>query len=107
MLVYTRPGCLFCSQVVELLQAEQVPFKVCEVESREEQQRIAIEFGAQSFPFVVVDGAYLGGYAHVLRLAGEGRLRRLGSPTQEASVPRDTASWSSKMDALRSLSSKR
>lgn len=105
--VYTRPGCLLCSQVIDLLQAENLPFEVRQITDRNEQQRLALGFGAQGFPFVVVDGVYLGGYAHVLLLAGDGRLRRLGAPAREIDAPSDSSSWSAKMTALRGVLPKR
>jgi len=109
VLVLTRPGCLFCSQVVELLRSASVPFETREVAERDEQQRVALEHGAHSFPIVLVDGVYLGGYAHIVRLSGDGRLHQLGAPTAQRALspPPPRQSWSSRMDALRAVNVKK
>jgi len=77
--VYTRPRCLFCHQVLELLQRAMISFRQIDVTDRAEQDRLTDRFQAASFPLVVVNGVYVGGYAHVLHLHAQSRLDRLNT----------------------------
>ncbi len=81
--VYTRPRCLFCHQVLDLLNQAKLPFRQIDIADRAEQDRLAARYQAVSFPLVVVDGVYVGGYAHVLHLHAQNRLATLG-PTADA-----------------------
>jgi glutaredoxin len=76
--VYTRPLCLFCHQVLDLLRQANVAFGTIEVTDRRQQEELCAHHGAAAFPVVLVNGVYLGGYAHILHLHSQGRLRSLG-----------------------------
>ena len=72
VILYTRPLCLLCHRVADLLRQACVLFKQIEVTNRFEQDRIAAACNAPSFPIVFVDGRYIGGYAHILQLHATG-----------------------------------
>jgi len=83
VVVYRRPGCMFCEQVEEILVENGVPFE------RHEQEAISRRHGALAFPLVLVGGNYIGGFTHVVQLHSEGRLRAvmLGEKPQESGKP--------------------
>ncbi len=78
VILYTRPLCLLCHRVADLLRQACVHFKQVDVTNRSEQDRISASCNAPSFPIVLVDGRYIGGYAHILQLHATGRLTQLG-----------------------------
>jgi glutaredoxin len=61
--VYSKDNCVYCTQAVKLLNSLMLPFN---------EQKLGIHFtrefllekfpGAKTFPVVVVDGMYIGGY---------------------------------------------
>jgi glutaredoxin len=75
--VYTRPKCILCAQVKELLAKANVPFLAREVSTPDEQEQIMKRHRAKSFPLLVLDGEYLGGFTHVVHLLANGRLQSL------------------------------
>ena len=79
--LYTRPLCLLCHRVADLLRQACVLFKQIDVTNRAEQERIAASCNAPSFPIVFVDGRYIGGYAHILQLHATGRLTQFAVAT--------------------------
>ncbi len=86
--VYTRPRCLFCHQVLDLLQAAGVDFVTEEILDRGQQEELISRHQAAAFPIVLIDGRYVGGYAHVLHLHSQGRLRDIATrPTSAADKP--------------------
>ncbi|HNN94702.1 MAG TPA: glutaredoxin [Pseudomonadota bacterium] len=90
--VYTRPRCLFCHQVIDLLQQAQIAFVTIELTERAQQDEIAARHRATSFPIVLVEGRYIGGYAQILHLHSQGRLAEIaasGTPSPAtAQTPR-------------------
>ncbi|MFW6067298.1 MAG: glutaredoxin family protein [Myxococcota bacterium] len=95
VLVYRRPGCMFCEQVEELLRENHIDFRTEDVADRDEQERVSRRYGALAFPLVVVDGQYVGGFTHVIQLHAEGRLRAVMSgrphdPPKRPSTPSKT-----------------
>ncbi len=89
VVVYRRPGCMFCEQVEEILVENGVPFESVEVKERHEQEAISRRHGALAFPLVLVGGNYIGGFTHVVQLHSEGRLRAvmLGEKPKDAGKP--------------------
>ncbi len=75
VVVYRRPGCMFCAQVEEILTEANIRFESREISDRHEQDRLTREHNALAFPLVMVDDSYLGGFTHVVQLHSEGRLR--------------------------------
>lgn len=111
--VYTRPGCLFCGRVCELLKEGGFVFSAEEITDTAQQEELSRRYNAVSFPIVVAGSIYLGGYAHILNLASHGRLNELvntesGPPSgrlqrsQPGTSPRPI-SWTSQMDALKGI----
>jgi len=86
VVVYSRPGCMFCSQVEGLLRSAGVKFESLEITSRDEQDDLMSHHDARSFPVVLVGGKYLGGFTHIVKLHAEGRLQRIGADP-ETSLP--------------------
>jgi glutaredoxin len=75
--VYTRPKCILCAQVKELLAKANVPFRAHEVSASDEQEAIMKRHRAKSFPLLVLGGEYLGGFTHLVHLLSSGRLQSL------------------------------
>lgn len=84
VVVYRRPGCMFCSQVEELLRDNGIPFSSVDVEDRSEQERLCVHYDALAFPLVLADDRYIGGFTHVIQLHSDGRLQAalLGIPDE-------------------------
>lgn len=103
--VYTRPGCLFCGRVCELLRDGGFAFTTEEVSDPAFQDELVRRYRAVSFPIVMAGSIYVGGYAHVSNLASQGRLAELVSsdtpPSLRATRPQPP-SWTGQMDALKS-----
>ncbi|HEX7666453.1 MAG TPA: glutaredoxin domain-containing protein [Polyangiaceae bacterium] len=89
IVVYSRPGCMFCVQVEDLLDGAGIRYRPLEIVSREEQDQLMARHDARSFPVVLVDGKYLGGFTHIVKLHSEGRLAQLGQDASEP--PKDDA----------------
>jgi len=98
--VYRRPGCMFCKQVEDILSEDLVPYESVEVEDKAEQERISQRHGALSFPLVMVDDRYAGGFTHVVQLHAEGRLRAALLGEKESSAPKKQASDAPKVGSL-------
>jgi glutaredoxin len=70
---------MFCAQVGTMLRDADVPFRVIDVPDRGAQNELIVQWNARAFPLVVVDGSYIGGFTHVVRLHAQGRLRHIAS----------------------------
>ena len=79
VIVHTRPLCLFCAQVIDMLREAKVPFEEIEIVDRQEQERLVTQHGALSFPLVLAGDKYIGGFTHIVRLHSSGRLGRLAT----------------------------
>lgn len=77
LVVYTRPMCILCAQVKDQLTRANVPFKAHELTTLEDQEAVITRHRAKSFPLLVLDGAYLGGFTHVVHLLSSGKLQSL------------------------------
>lgn len=110
VIIYTRPLCLFCDQVSDLLTEACIPFEKLELVSAEEQRALSQRYDAANFPIVIAGGAYVGGFTHIVRLHATGRLSELlgppGSVTSASTssippppTPRARA-WTSQMSEL-------
>ena len=87
VLLYSRPGCMFCAQVGTMLRDAAIPYRVIDVPDRTEQNVLIEQWNARAFPLVLVDGEYIGGFTHVVRLHSQGRLRNIVSP--DGTLPSD------------------
>lgn len=105
--VYTRPGCLFCGRVCELLRNGGFAFTTEEVSDSALQDELVRRYKAVSFPIVMAGAVYVGGYAHVLNLASHGRLGELINSDASAPAARTARpqppTWTGQMDALKSI----
>ena len=81
--VYTRPKCILCAQVKDLLVKANVPFRSHEVSAPEEQEAIMKRHRAKSFPLLVLGNEYLGGFTHIVHLLANGRLQSLLSDGEQ------------------------
>jgi glutaredoxin len=75
--VFTRPKCILCKQVTEQLTIAKLPFLAIQVETPEDEEAIQRRHQARSFPMIVLDGEYLGGFTHIVHLLANGRLAAL------------------------------
>ena len=89
LVVYTRPGCIFCEQVLKLLAQADVAFQQIHVSNPEQQDKLIARYYTRTFPIVIADGHCIGSYAHILQLYSDGRLAKLygSSPEPKTSAP--------------------
>jgi len=97
LIVYSRPGCLFCKQVEELFTENGIRHKTVLITELDRQNELAASAGAKSFPLVFRDDKFVGGFTHVVHLHALGRLKELEatgpqrSPAQAAVAPKSSA----------------
>ena len=98
LIVYSRPGCLFCKQVEELFNENGIRHKTVLITELDRQNELAASAGAKSFPLVFRDDKFVGGFTHVVHLHALGRLKELEaagpqrSPAPDASAaPKSSA----------------
>jgi glutaredoxin len=89
VVLYSRPGCMFCAQVGTMLRDAEVTFRVVDVPDRAAQNELIVQWNARAFPLVLVDGSYIGGFTHVVRLHAQGRLRHIASGDNMVVLPND------------------
>lgn len=73
-LVYTIHPCPYCEAVKRLLRDLDVPFEEREVSSPEEALALKDRFGWRTFPMVILNGQFVGGYDQTRELADSGAL---------------------------------
>jgi glutaredoxin len=78
---------MFCAQVAAMLRDAAVPYRVIDVPERAAQYALIEQCNARAFPLVLVEGAYIGSFTHILRLHSQGRLKSILSG--DAKVPGD------------------
>jgi hypothetical protein len=93
-----------------MLRDARVPYRVIDVPDRAAQNALIEQWNARAFPLVLVEGEYVGGFTHVLRLHSQGRLRTIVSadgeiPADDAQ-PSDTLPARPRLDSSTHLSSK-
>ncbi len=88
VLLYSRPGCMFCAQVAALLRESGIQFHTLDVPERAAQDELVARYDARAFPLVLVNDEYIGGFTHVVRLHSQGRLRSI--IRDEAREPRES-----------------
>lgn len=91
LVLYTRPGCLFCKQVEELFVEEKLPHRVVEITSLEKQNEVLGPTGSKAFPLVFFNAAFVGGFTHVVHLHSLGRLQELAQPATGSELPKPKA----------------
>ena len=73
--LFTRPGCILCGQVRDLLVREDIPFE--EIVVTDHVSELVARAGARWYPALFVDDRYIGGFTHLVHLLTEGRLHSL------------------------------
>lgn len=86
--VYTIHPCPYCDAVKRLLMDLGVPFEEHRVSSPEEALELKGRFGWRTFPMVVLNGRFVGGYDQTRELADSGELWKILTPEgEEGQVP--------------------
>ena len=70
--IYTRTGCGFCDKAKDLLSKNNVPFLEHKLDVDFTRENLVEKFStAKSYPVIVVDGFYIGGYAELAAVMEE------------------------------------
>lgn len=70
--IYTRPGCGFCDAAKELLQKTGIPYAESRLDVDFTRAMLVEKFStAKTYPVIVVDGFYIGGYTELSALIEE------------------------------------
>lgn len=77
--VYSRDNCVYCTQAAKLLNTLRIPFNEQKLGVHFTRELLATKFPtAKTFPVVVVDGMYIGGYnelhEEMKRQSDDGRI---------------------------------
>lgn len=77
--VYTKPGCPFCSLAINLLKSKNVDFEVIDALASEENMQSFRDNckGAKTFPQVIINGRLIGGYDNLSKLDEDGALQEI------------------------------
>lgn len=87
-LVYTIDPCPYCDAVKRLLRDLDVAFEERKVLSPEEALELKDRYGWRTFPMVILNGRFVGGYDQTRELADSGKLLEiLGRKGREPSGP--------------------
>jgi glutaredoxin len=104
VVVYSTPDCMFYQQVEAMLTEAGVTFRTINVPGRSAQEMMLAQYDARAFPLVLVEGVYVGGFPHVVRLHSQGLLRSI---VEEAPVePENTATRRRRLTSSADLSAK-
>ena len=61
--IYSKPNCVFCERAKTVLMQRQIPFVEYKLDIDFTREILLEKFSeARSFPVIVVDGFYIGGY---------------------------------------------
>ena len=72
--VYTTSPCPYCDAVKRLLKDLQVAFEERKAESPEDALRLKEQYGWRTFPMVILNGQFIGGYDQTRALVDAGKL---------------------------------
>lgn len=75
--VYTIDPCPYCDGVKRLLRDLEIPFEEHRVSSPEEALELKARFGWRTFPMVILNGRFVGGYDQMRELAESGELEKI------------------------------
>lgn len=73
-IVYTISYCPYCVRVKALLEKEGVDFKEVQVSDHGRMMELKDQFGFRTFPMVVLNGKFVGGFEDTRALIEAGRL---------------------------------
>ena len=77
LVLYSRPGCLFCKQVGDLFTEEGLPHQTVVITDLARQNELIGKTDTKSFPLVFFGQQFVGGFTHVVFLHSMGRLKEL------------------------------
>ena len=64
--VYSKPNCIFCDKTKNLLRDHQIPFVEYKLNEDFTREILTEKYSeARSFPVVVIDGFFIGGYTEL------------------------------------------
>lgn len=75
--VYTIDPCPYCDAVKRLLRDLDIPFEERKVSCPEEALELKAQYGWRTFPMVILNGRFVGGYDQTRELADAGELREI------------------------------
>jgi glutaredoxin 3 len=85
VLIYSGPGCPYCTRAKRLLQERRVPFEEIDVVADPEQRAAMIRAsGRRTIPQIFIDGEPIGGFEELASLDRRGELVALAGPGGEA-----------------------
>ncbi len=74
IIIYTRSGCKYCSQVKELMSRSQFEYEERFISTPEQRQKFLTEHaGAKTYPYVIIDGKPIGGLVETAKLFVENK----------------------------------
>ena len=83
--IVSKPGCLYCDQAKEFLNELGLAFETEHLDPnddatyKERRGQLVATTQSKTFPFIFVDGEYLGGFQDLVMAHGSGRLQELCS----------------------------
>jgi len=78
--VYTISRCPYCEAVKRLLRDHEIAFEERRVQDHQEILGLKDRYGWRTFPMVILNGKFIGGYDQTRALADKGKLEEvLGS----------------------------
>ncbi|MEW6441821.1 MAG: glutaredoxin [bacterium] len=72
--VYTIGGCAYCDAVKRLLGDHEIAFEERRIEAQADMLRLKEQYGWRTFPMVILNGEFIGGYDQTRALADKGKL---------------------------------
>jgi glutaredoxin len=70
--IYTRPGCGFCDSAKELMRTTGIPYIENRLDIDFTRETLVEKYStAKTYPVIVVDGFYIGGYTELSALLKE------------------------------------
>jgi len=73
-IVYTIRSCPFCVRAKGLLQEMGVDYEEVLIEDREEMMKLKETYGWRTFPMIIINGNFLGGFQDVQSLVERGEF---------------------------------
>lgn len=73
--LFVNPNCGFCQSAEQLLRGQGIPFTLTDISSvtgnPEKRTQVLNAYGAQTYPYVVVNGQYIGGFMQLQALVSK------------------------------------
>lgn len=69
IVIYTRPGCKYCSQVKELMERAEFEYEERYITTPDQREQFLTEHpDAKTYPYVIIDGEHTGGLVETAKL---------------------------------------